>query len=335
MIYEVRVAKPDITRRIVSKIVPVRLGLVQLGLAKVGQIKLGLLKFAFLLLFLGVGGTALSQSPSSEPSAPFPQLQPKGKNVFEMKCATCHGLDGLGGEHAPDIIRPTAVSSLSDQALLSLIHDGIPQSGMPAFSDLNPDDGHALVAYLRFLQGTSRNAFQTNSTLNSAAFSVPADPIRGRELFFGKAGCSPCHQIAGQGQFIADNVTEFAKDHQPAEIRTAILRPAGGQRNSATAIAKDGRNFSGTIRNEDNASLQLQDGDGRFYLLMKSSLASVQRKTADPMPADYGQRLTATEIADLIAYIRREAGAADIPSSPSEKNKAKRIDNDEEPHVQD
>ena len=81
------------------------------------------------------------------------------------------------------------------------------------------------------------------------------------------------------------------------------------------------------IRNEDNASLQLQDGDGRFYLLMKSSLASVQRKTGEPMPVDYGERLNTTELDDLVGYILREARARDIPSSPSGK--------DEEPHVQD
>ena len=59
------------------------------------------------------------------------------------------------------------------------------------------------------------------------------------------------------------------------------------------------------IRNEDNASLQLQDADGRFYLLMKSSLVSVQRKAEDPMPVDYGQRLSGAELDDLVGYILR------------------------------
>jgi hypothetical protein len=71
------------------------------------------------------------------------------------------------------------------------------------------------------------------------------------------------------------------------------------------------------IRNQDNASLQLQDGDGRFYLLMKSSLVSVQRKIGDPMPVDYGQRLSRTELDDLVGYILREASPPDPSSSPS------------------
>ena len=86
----------------------------------------------------------------------------------------------------------------------------------------------------------------------------------------------------GPRQSIAEDLTGFARDHQAGEIREAILRPAGAQQETATAVARDGRKFSGMIRNEDNASLQLQDADGRFYLLMKSSLVSVQRQTGDP-----------------------------------------------------
>jgi cytochrome c oxidase cbb3-type subunit III len=127
--------------------------------------------------------------------------------------------------------------------------------------------------------------------------------------------------MKGRGPFIAENLVEFARGHQAGEIREAIVNPAGGQQEAATAVARDGRRFSGMIRNEDNASLQLQDGDGRLYLLMKSSLASVQRETGEPMPVDYGQRLNATELDDLVGYILREAHA------PSGK--------DEEPHARD
>ena len=114
-------------------------------------------------------------------------------------------------------------------------------------------------------------------------------------------------------RFMAEDLSGFARDHQVGEIREAILRPTGGRPETATAIALDGRKFSGIIRNEDNASLQLQDGDGGFYLLMKSSLISVQRKTGEPMPVDFGQRLNATELDDLVGYILREARAPNVP----------------------
>lgn len=261
---------------------------------------------------LGAVGTALGQTSNGEQSTPSPQPEIKGKSVFELKCATCHGLDGLGGEHAPDIVRRLSMRTLSDQALLDVIHEGITEAGMPGFANLGKENDRALVAYLRFLQG------------KSAADSTPGDPARGRNLFFGKASCSACHS---RGQFIAEDLTGFTRDHEMGEIRDAVLRPAGGPPEAATAVAQDGRKFSGMIRNEDNASLQLQDANGRFYLLMKSSLVSVQRKTGEPMPVDYGKRLSASELDDLVAYILREARAPVVPSSPSGKDTA--------PHLQE
>jgi cytochrome c oxidase cbb3-type subunit 3 len=265
------------------------------------------------LVLFGTLGNAFCQSPakSEEPAPGLGSGSSKGKNIFEAKCATCHGLDGLGGEHAPDIIRRPAVKAMSDQGLLDLIHDGIQEEGMPSFPSLGQEGGQAVVAYIRLLQG------------KSAGDSASGDPIRGKDLFFGKAGCSACHQIGSRGQFVAGDLAGFARDHPGNEIRDAILRPSGEQQETATAVERDGRKFSGMIRNEDNTSLQLQDGDGRFYLLMKSSLVSVHRKAADSMPVDYGRQLSGTELDDLVTYILREA------HSGQDKDK------DEEPHAQE
>jgi cytochrome c oxidase cbb3-type subunit 3 len=268
------------------------------------------------LVFFGAMGQAVCQNPAlkSEESAPVLGSDPssdssKGKNIFETKCATCHGLDGLGGEHAPDIIRRPAVKTLSDQRLLDLIQDGIPEEGMPSFPSLGKEGGKAVVAYMRFLQG------------KSVGDSAAGDPVRGKELFSGEGGCSACHQIGGRSHFVAGDLAGFARDHPGNEIRDAILRPSGEEHETATAVERDGRKFSGTIRNEDNASLQLQDADGRFYLLMKSSLVSVQRKSGESMPVDYGHRLSGTELDDLVSYILREAHSGK--------------DHGEEPHAQE
>lgn len=270
--------------------------------------KIGLALIFSVAMGFGAIGTALCQDANRVGSTPSSQGELRGKNVFESRCATCHGLDGRGGEHAPDIIRQTAVRRLPEPALLNLIHDGIPQAGMPAFPDMSTEDGQALVGYLRFLQGKSGG--------NSGA----GDPVRGRDIFFGKGGCAACH---GQGESISEKLTDFSRDHEAGEIREAILTPTGGRTEAATAIARDGRKFTGTIRNEDNTSLQLQDEDGRFYLLMKSSLASVQKKSGELMPADYGQQLNATELNDLVAYILREARTSDSPSVPADQEQRK------------
>jgi cytochrome c oxidase cbb3-type subunit III len=264
------------------------------------------LKFGLVLVFLGAAGNVLCQNPNSEESASGLKPDLKAKNIFERKCATCHGLDGRGGEHAPDIVRRSDVKALADEALLKIIHNGIPEEGMPGFPTMSGEDSQALVSYLRFLQG------------RSAGNSATGNPARGHDLFFGQAGCSACHQVEIRGQFVVGDIAAFARDHAGDEIRDAILTPSGLPQEIATAVAHDGQKFTGMIRNQDNASLQLQDGDGRLYLLMKSTLVSVQRKMVDPMPADYGHRLSNTELDDLVSYILREARRPDPSASPAE-----------------
>jgi cytochrome c oxidase cbb3-type subunit III len=277
------------------------------------------LKPGLALILVGAASSALCQNPNGEETVRVTKSGLRGKRVFELRCATCHGLDGLGGEHAPDIIRRPAVKAFTDQALATVIHDGIPGGGMPGFPSMDKEDGQAVVAYLRFLQG------------RSSGNTIAGDPARGRDLFFGKAGCSACHQVGGREQLAAGDLAGFARDHPEDEIRDAILKPAEGQQEVATAVARNGQKFSGMIRNEDNSSLQLQDGDGRFYLLMKSSLVSVQRETGKSMPADYGQKLSPAEIDDLVGYIQREARAAAAPSTRPRTDR----DKSEEPNVKD
>src|ERR1700727_3349180 len=125
-------------------------------------------KVGLVLMFCAIG-TALCQDSNGQEPASISQTELRGKAVFEMKCATCHGLDGLGGEHAPDIVRRTAVSSLSGQALLNLIHEGITEAGMPGFSNLGKENDQALIAYMRFLQG------------KSPAGPTGGDPVRGQD----------------------------------------------------------------------------------------------------------------------------------------------------------
>ena len=75
----------------------------------------------------------------------------------------------------------------------------------------------------------------------------------------------------------------------------------------ATVVVKtaDGREIRGVRRNEDTFSLQMVDTAGQLHLLDKLKLASVvvaQRSRLHP--TDYASRLSADEIANLVAYLR-------------------------------
>src|SRR5271169_3941417 len=55
-----------------------------------------------------------------------------GRQTFASTCANCHGLDGRGGERAPNIAERPRVQQLSDAQLFKIIENGIPETGMPA-----------------------------------------------------------------------------------------------------------------------------------------------------------------------------------------------------------
>ncbi|MFZ0275342.1 MAG: c-type cytochrome [Candidatus Sulfotelmatobacter sp.] len=221
-----------------------------------------------------------------------------GKQTFASTCANCHGLDGRGGERAPNIAENTKVQRLSDAQIAYIIENGVPGTGMPAFHSLEITDVKAVVAYLRTLQGKKQTV------------KLPSDPVRGETIFFGKARCSGCHMIAGKGGFIASDLSTYARTHDAEQIRGAITTPAPAtdrQARLVTATTRGCEKVVGRIRNEDNFSLQLQTLDGAFYFVTKSELESLEYNSQTLMPSDYGSTLTADELNDVVSYLMKVA----------------------------
>lgn len=216
------------------------------------------------------------------------------QQAFAANCASCHGLDGKGGERGPDIVTPPNVRGLSDSELLQILKNGIPRKSMPSFNHLGDLSLRSLVSYLRTLQG------------NLIATTLSGDPKRGMGLFFGKGDCSRCHMIHGDGGFFASDLSEYSKGRSPEVIRSAIASPnrdLDPKKRTVVATLPNGKKIEGIARNEDNFSIQLQTQDGTLYLLNKSELPSLSYRNESPMPADYASRLSSAELDDLVNYL--------------------------------
>lgn len=231
-----------------------------------------------LMLLLPCAGSAQSRAASLQ-----------ARRDFATICAACHGLDGRGGEHAPNIATDPAIQGLSDRQLYGIIHTGIANQGMPSFASLGEARLHVLVAYVRTLSGKSETV-------------VPGDPARGKAIFFGKGHCDACHSIRGRGGFLGGDLTRLGQVRSPGEIREEIVAPDAAQ-GLGTAVTRAGQRFTGVLRNEDNFSVQLLSTDGVFHLLLKSQLVSWQPGKVALMPGDYGRRLSAVELRDLVRYL--------------------------------
>lgn len=253
------------------------------------------------------GLAAWSQTPAQNlPTKNVKLVSPRGKQIFASTCADCHGLDGRGSERAPDIAERARVQRLSDAQLSHIIENGVPGTGMPAFHALERSDVEAIVAHLRALQGKKRT------------LKLPGDRGRGETVFFGKAGCSGCHMMAGKGGFIASDLSAYAGSHAVEQIRSAIINPTRDdpQGRLATVATHGGEKVAGRIRNEDNFSLQLQTLDGAFYSMAKSDLQSLKYNSQALMPADYGSTLSPDELSDVVSYLMRVAKVSAGESKP-------------------
>ena len=249
-----------------------------------------------LLIIALLSGMRLAAKPAQVPSrsASSAQSGSQGQALFTASCASCHGLDGRGGERAPGIVNSVRVQRMSDADVSAIISDGIPDTGMPAFRSLTTGQVSAIVGYLRLLQGREKPE------------PLPGDPARGKAIFFGKGECSSCHMMRGEGGLLGPDLSSYGSVRSAKEI-SDMLRDAGRIPDPAYRIAvatlRNGQKLSGIIRNEDNFSVQLQSTDGAFHFLSRTDLKSLEYQRDPAMPRNYGERLQKSELDDLVSYI--------------------------------
>jgi putative heme-binding domain-containing protein len=252
----------------------------------------GLIAHLCILLALGTPGAL----PAQDKSSARPEGESHGSALFASNCAACHGADGRGGEHAPDIATASDVQRLTDKNLIDIVNNGITGTGMPGFGELGHDQILALVRYLRTLQG------------KNTAVTLPGNAEHGEKLFFGKAQCSECHMAQGKGGFIAADLSYSDANTNVDHLRQVILDPVNSlpaSKKAVTVTTTDGQKYIGALRAQDNFSISIQTLDGAFHYFLKSQLTSLNIGSNSLMPHDYRSRLSDAEINDLISYLIR------------------------------
>lgn len=247
-----------------------------------------------LSLLLWVVAFHVSFSLAQDDDDDFEKAPVPGARSFNSTCAGCHGLDGHGGDKGANIAGSDKVRHLSDAQVSAIISNGVPGTGMPAFHSLSVRQLGSLVSYLRILQGKVQ------------ARTPPGDALHGKEIFFGKAECSACHTVSGEGGFLGPDLSVYGSTMSATAIRDQIVRPMRnvppGYR-SAVLTTRDGDRLEGILRNEDNFSVQLQTKDGSFHFFEKSELRTVEPLGQSLMPTNYRERLSADELNDLVSYL--------------------------------
>jgi cytochrome c oxidase cbb3-type subunit 3 len=250
--------------------------------------------FAILLAAFALGAFPL-QAPAPQATASSQPDVASGKHIFEGHCSLCHGLDG-GGGRGPSLRRPKLAHAADDEALKSLIEDGIPPE-MPQAWFLSKEEIANVAAYARSLGSVPPE-------------TLPGDPARGKAIY-ARSACSACHILDGEGSGFGPDLTDVGARRGSAHLRQTLQNPAKTIPENfllVEAITSSGQAIRGIRLNEDTFSIQFKDQQGRFYSFRKSELRDLKKLRGEtPMPS-FGSALSAAELDDLIHFLASQRG---------------------------
>jgi PQQ-dependent dehydrogenase (methanol/ethanol family) len=223
-------------------------------------------------------------------NAPSPDVA-AGRELFQRSCTACHGANATGGR-APDLTSGRWRWGASDAEIVRNIMNGIPNTEMAAFP-MPAREAQQIVAYLRSL-GTK-----------TPEEPVTGDPAAGRSLFFGSAGCSRCHMIAGRGGRLGPDLSLPMGARRNVNLRQAILDPDESLRPNYETVEvrlSSGELLRGIAKNEDTFSLQMMDEKEHLHMLLKKDLKEVRRPHQSLMPKPH---LSSVEVDNLVAFLAK------------------------------
>lgn len=220
-----------------------------------------------------------------------------GRGLYQANCLGCHGNNGDAVEGA-NLASGRFRRASSDEDLMALIRNGIPETLMIPRPQLSYAELRSLVAFLRNMQ---TGGAQTEQDQQEVAIG---DASRGEELFFGSAMCGTCHGVGGGGSRLHPDLAGIGSQRSAAVLQQAILDPRAvvreGQR-FYQVTTQDGTTVAGKLLNQDTHSVQLLSEQEELVSFLKEDLES-HGVIPTPMPA-YLDVLSADDVADLVAYL--------------------------------
>src|SRR6185503_11958 len=131
------------------------------------------------------------------------------------------------------------------------------------------------------------------------------DATRGRAIFEGKGMCGTCHRVSGRGPRAAPDLSDIGIARAPAALERSIREPSSAMlpiNRPVTIVMKDRTIIRGRRLNEDTFTVQVLDEKERLLSIAKRDMEVFEVSPKSSMPA-YADRLTAEEIADVVAYL--------------------------------
>ena len=136
------------------------------------------------------------------------------------------------------------------------------------------------------------------------ALELSGDAARGKLVFQQK--CSVCHQIAGVGHAVGQNLQSVA-NKSAADLLVAILDPNREAQPNFTVYVvetQDGKVLNGLLAAESAASVTLRRAEAKEDVVLRSNIESIASNGKSLMPEGFEKELSAAVMADLLAFLK-------------------------------
>ena len=250
-----------------------------------------------------VGAAGAAPGTGTNPLKDTAAAAVEGRALYAKTCQSCHGPAGEGSDRGPSL-RGRLTHGNADADLFRAIRRGVPGTQMPPFAAALSDTRRGSSSRCANLQGQPRrNAAQVRR--RGGGRSAVLRPGRLREL----------SQVNGRGGVVGPDLSrpdDFSSRAAPKIVdpNAAPAGAAGGRGGRGAGPVRDRRADAPTAaRCAASAGTRTRSrcrwwtSSGQLHLLDKLRLASVAALNKSLHPTDYATRLSAAEIANLVAYL--------------------------------
>jgi hypothetical protein len=179
-----------------------------------------------------------------------------GKRPYRARCSSCHGDDGSGGGHGPNIVDVRPSRATSKEAVISLILKGIPDGGMPAFQ-VPSEEADAIATYVMALKSPAAPSADVSDPR-----AVSGDRAAGQRYFTRKGITPVATWLGGRGGVLGPDLSNIGRDRHRLNRHCSIRerRPAsnerreGGDRRGPIADSAGRENAGGRVANAADES---------------------------------------------------------------------------------
>jgi len=146
-----------------------------------------------------------------------------------------------------------------------------------------------------------------------AVSSAQGDVAAGKELF--KKNCQVCHQLAGEGKQVGPNLDGIANRGLQRMVEDVLApnRNVDVAFRTTTIVTTEGKALSGLLKELEGGRFLLVDSQAKETTLTSDDIEERKLATSSPMPANFGESLTADQFRDLMSFLQTQKNVVAHP----------------------